>query len=132
MLKLNKNEVERSEFFDNLFAEAEKREEFHAAGVKIEIAEQIYRLMEAQNINQSELARRIGKSRAYVSKMLSGKTNFTMETLITIGEKLGAEWNFQLVEFQKSVKKAFAMEYDGSKLPINVTNSLDNFYHMFG
>ena len=74
-------EIENSNFFATMFAEAESRDAFHVAGVKIEIAEQIYRMMEKRNITQSDLARKLGKNRAYISKILKGTTNFTIETL---------------------------------------------------
>lgn len=91
------NRIERSELFNTLFSEAEERNEFYAAGVKIEIAEQIFRMMEKRNITQADLARKLGKSRAYVSKILKGNTNFTIETLVLIARSLEAEWEFQLV-----------------------------------
>jgi len=80
-------EIETSNFFATMFAEAEDRDEFHVAGVKIEIAEQIYRMMEKRNITQSDLARKLGKNRAYISKILKGTTNFTVETLVLIDKQ---------------------------------------------
>ena len=89
-------ESESSNIFTAMFAEAETRDEFHIAGVKIEIAEQIYRMMGERKVTQTELARRLGKNRAYISKILKGTTNFTIETLVKIGRQLGAEWEFHL------------------------------------
>ncbi|OQA47784.1 MAG: helix-turn-helix protein [Bacteroidetes bacterium ADurb.Bin302] len=97
MPSTNANKIERSELFNTLFSEAEERNEFHAAGVKIEIAEQIFRMMEKRNMTQADLARKLGKNRAYVSKILKGNTNFTIETLVLIARSLEAEWDFQLV-----------------------------------
>ena len=108
-------EIENSNFFATMFAEAEGRDEFHVAGVKIEIAEQIYRMMEKRNITQSDLARKLGKNRAYISKILKGTTNFTVETLVLIGRKLEAEWDFQLTDVERPEKQVYVMEYGSYK-----------------
>jgi len=108
----NKNikEIENSNFFATMFAEAETRDEFHVAGLKIEIAEQICRMMEKRNITQSDLARKLGKNRAYISKILKGTTNFTIETLVLIGRKLEAEWDFQLTDVERPKRQVYVME----------------------
>ncbi|RCK75787.1 MAG: hypothetical protein OZSIB_3730 [Candidatus Ozemobacter sibiricus] len=97
----------KSRLFATLFAEAEKRDEYHVAGIKIEIAEQIYTMMEKRGVNQSELARRLGKNRAYISKILKGTTNFTVDTLVRIARKLDAEWDIRLRESDRPQNKVF-------------------------
>jgi transcriptional regulator with XRE-family HTH domain len=59
--------------------------------VKIDIAETIHAEMQRQNITKSELAERLGSSRAYVTKILSGDVNFTVETLAKIGAAMNCE-----------------------------------------
>ena len=99
------NEIEKSVFFDNLFAELEERDEYHVAGMKIEIAEQIYLLMEKKKVSKAELARKLGKNRAYITRILKGNTNFTIETIVKIGRRLDAEWEFNLVESSKKKER---------------------------
>ena len=98
-----KNEIKKSVFFENLFTELENRDDYHVTGMKIEIAEQIYLLMKKKKVNKAELARKLGKNRAYVTRILKGDTNFTIETIVKIGRRLDAEWQFNLVE--KGAKK---------------------------
>ncbi len=95
--------ITSSEVFITLFREAATRDKYYVDGLKIEITEQIYWLMEKKHINQSDLARMLGTNRAYISRIMKGKTNFTIETLVKIGRRLGAEWVFQLVD-RKTVK----------------------------
>lgn len=47
----------------------------------VEVAEAIATLLQEQDVSRSELARRIGKSPAYVTKLLRGDNNFTLRTL---------------------------------------------------
>ena len=56
-----------------------------------EAAEVIARLMDEQNVNKADLARRLNKSRAWVTQLLGGKANMTVRTLAELAYALGAE-----------------------------------------
>ena len=49
------------------------------------------RLMAAQNVSKADLARRLNKSRAWVTQLLSGKANMTVRTLAEVVYTLDAE-----------------------------------------
>jgi len=132
MPSTNANKIEKSNLFNTLFAEAEKRDEFHAAGVKIEIAEQIFRMMEKRNITQADFARKLGKNRAYVSRILKGNTNFTIETLVLIARNLEAEWDFQLADIEKPETKVYWMEFGSVKPPTGDLITSSNYYDEIG
>jgi transcriptional regulator with XRE-family HTH domain len=86
-----------SERFADLFCSIEHSDAYHIEGAKVEISEQIYLAMEQQGISKAELARRLGKSRAYVTKILQGNANFTIESLVRIARVLGCKFDFQFV-----------------------------------
>ena len=48
-------------------------------------------LMEQQGVHKAELARRVGKSRAYVTQSLSGDRNMTLGTLANYANALNAD-----------------------------------------
>jgi transcriptional regulator with XRE-family HTH domain len=54
-------------------------------------SEVIRALMEDQGIHKAELARRVGKSRAYVTQSLSGHRNMTLSTLASYADALNAD-----------------------------------------
>jgi transcriptional regulator with XRE-family HTH domain len=56
-----------------------------------EAAEVIARLMAEQNVSKAGLARRLKKSRAWVTQLLSGKANMTVRTLAEVVYALDAE-----------------------------------------
>ena len=56
-----------------------------------EASEVIARLMAEQNVSKADLARRLNKSRAWVTQLLSGKANVTMRTLAEVVYTLDAE-----------------------------------------
>ena len=63
--------------------------------VKIELdmsfalADKIYAALKDKNISQKELAKRMGKTEAEVSRWLGGTHNFTLRTIAKISSALG-------------------------------------------
>jgi transcriptional regulator with XRE-family HTH domain len=50
----------------------------------VQFTEELCRLMEEQKVSRAELARRIGSSRAYITKLLGGNANFTLMTMVKL------------------------------------------------
>ncbi len=82
--------------FTDLYKDAEGHEDYWIAGSVQEFTEEIFRLMEQGEISRSELARRLGTSPAYVTKILRGNANFTLATMVRLARALGAELRLQL------------------------------------
>lgn len=64
----------------------------------VEISETIWQAMENQQVSKAELAKRLGKSRAYVSQLLDGSRNMTLRTLADIATVLNIKIHIQLTE----------------------------------
>jgi transcriptional regulator with XRE-family HTH domain len=86
-----------AERFANLLQRAELTDAYQIDRLKVEISERIYNAMKEQGVSNAELARRLGKSRAYVTKLLRGTTNFTLESLVRIGRALSCEVEIELL-----------------------------------
>ena len=69
--------------------------------LKLEITEQIYCMMQLQGISNADLARKLGKSRQYVTKVLKGTANFTLESLVKISMALNCRIGFDINLKQK-------------------------------
>lgn len=63
---------------------------------KFAITEEICKFMESKNMSRVELAEKLGTSRAYITKMLRGNCNFTLESLERISSALDCELNIRL------------------------------------
>lgn len=74
--------------FKELFEDARKSPSYHGFGMCLEFCEVILQEMERQGVNRSELARRIGVSRAFVSRVFKGQ-NITVETMAKFALALG-------------------------------------------
>ncbi|MBK9706913.1 MAG: helix-turn-helix transcriptional regulator [Acidobacteria bacterium] len=88
-------EKRSSRRFSDLIRQIQESPGFKVEELKVEIAEQIYLAMERNKISNSELARRMGKSRAYITKILRGNVNFTLETLVAISNALQMDIKFE-------------------------------------
>lgn len=77
--------------FGTLFDEAEKRTEFWEEDAIIGFTEDVCLAMEQAGVSRAELARRLGTSQAYVTKVLRGNANFTIKTMVRLAAALDSE-----------------------------------------
>lgn len=56
---------------------------------KLEVAELLLTKMEELGVSRMELARRVGRTKGYVSQVLSGKQNMTLKTMVQLAWALG-------------------------------------------
>jgi transcriptional regulator with XRE-family HTH domain len=69
-----------------------KTETYDKETIRDEISELIHQIMLREEVKPAELARRLEKSRAYVTKILQGNANFTIDSIVKIARALG--YNF--------------------------------------
>ena len=65
--------------------------DYELANVEMDFTDSLEALMQRRGVNKSELARRIGTSPAYITKILRGSTNFTLETMVKLVRALDGE-----------------------------------------
>jgi transcriptional regulator with XRE-family HTH domain len=91
-----KNVVKQQGELQAMMAAARATHAYKAEMAVMEITEEIVRRMEELGVSKSELARRIGATPAYVTKILRGDTNFTFETMVKLGSALDCEFRCHL------------------------------------
>ncbi|MBC8876063.1 MAG: helix-turn-helix transcriptional regulator [Planctomycetes bacterium] len=74
-----------------LFDEATKSDAYWIEKALLEFTEDVIGRMEQLNMSRSELASKIDASPAYVTKILRGSTNFTLQSMVRIGRAIGCE-----------------------------------------
>jgi len=79
------------EWYQKTLEEVRDTLEYELEGVLIELTEQIVRHMEREGINRSQLAKKLGVSSAYITKLLSGHPNMTLETVVKVARALKCE-----------------------------------------
>lgn len=75
--------------FGEVFEKAKERDTFLAAQIILEFTEGLYDLMERQNISRVEMAKRLGTSPAYITKILRGDINFTIDSMVRLAKAAG-------------------------------------------
>src|SRR5262245_35706483 len=69
---------------------AERSPAYWAEGAWLRFTEELLALMEAQSVTRAELARRVGVSPAYITKVFRGTVNLTLETMSRLALAVGA------------------------------------------
>jgi transcriptional regulator with XRE-family HTH domain len=82
-----------SEQFAAMVARLEQSELYAIEEAKFDISEVISGLMQEQEISKTELAGRIQTSLPYITKILRGNVNFTVESLVKIARALDCTLN---------------------------------------
>jgi transcriptional regulator with XRE-family HTH domain len=65
--------------------------DYKLESLELEVTERILEIMEEKGISRSELAERLGVSKAAISKLLNNGSNMTLKRLLTIAEALDHE-----------------------------------------
>jgi transcriptional regulator with XRE-family HTH domain len=117
--------------FDKLFDDLENDPEYMAECAIIEFTEEVCRRMDALGVSRAELARRLGTSQAYITKLLQGNANFTLKTMVKIAMALESEYRSHL-----QPDGAQATWYDlviarqaNRQQPMNLVALKNNFRH---
>ena len=92
--------------FDDLYQQAEAHDDYWIAGAVHELTEAVFERMEQEGVTRSELARRLGTSPAYITKLLRGQGNFTIATMVRLARALGAELRIELAPATSSGGKS--------------------------
>ncbi len=77
--------------FEERLRRLEGDPEYVFEGLQFDIMEQMLALMEMRGVTRSRLARELGCSDAYVTKLLKGTQNLTLRTLFNVSRVLGGE-----------------------------------------
>jgi transcriptional regulator with XRE-family HTH domain len=77
------------DLLDQIAGSPERMRDFQRERLATEITEVISRIMDDQGVSRAELASRLGKSRAYVTKMLRYGSNLTVHTIADVFTALG-------------------------------------------
>jgi transcriptional regulator with XRE-family HTH domain len=81
--------------------------EFQTEKVILDFTEQVVAYMGKQNMSRVDLAKRLGVSKAFVTKLLNGNPNLTIKTMVSISKTLGCDLNIDICPADFEVKKFY-------------------------
>jgi transcriptional regulator with XRE-family HTH domain len=82
--------ISAAEWFQERTRGLDNDPEYLLEEVKLAFAEELSRLLEEQGVSRSQLAERLGTSRAYVTRILRTDYNLTAETMVKVALALDA------------------------------------------
>ena len=80
--------------------------DYELYGVLLDVTEGIVKRMIEQNVRRSDLAERLGTSRAYITKLLDGQENMTLKTLVRVANALEMKVDTKFIPREKAAKPA--------------------------
>lgn len=84
--------------FSDLIRDARTRDDYWIEDAILGFTVQLYALMKEKGMSQSDLAVKIGASQPYVARILKGKDNFTIATMVKLVRAVGARMQIVLRE----------------------------------
>lgn len=104
---------ESADKYRGFFTRAESSPDYWMGGPIAELTEDICRLMEEKKISRAELARRLGTSRAYVTKLLDGNANFTLATMVKLAMALDGALHLHIADRRAATRWYDEMPAEG-------------------
>ncbi len=104
---------------------ARQTDAYRAEGASIRFTEDLVARMKASGLTRSALAEKIGSSPAYVTKILRGDTNFTLDSMVKIATALGCELTIGLRPMASATAAQHRSQVsyrDASPLPSPILN----------
>jgi transcriptional regulator with XRE-family HTH domain len=90
--------------FEELYAKAEATDSYLTQKASLDFTEELHRQMERQGMTKADLARRIGSSQAYVTKVFRGDVNFTLASMVKLAAAVHARLDVAVTDKEWEVK----------------------------
>jgi transcriptional regulator with XRE-family HTH domain len=87
--------------FKELIDEAKDRDTYWTASMILDFTEGLHKIMEANGVTRSDLARRLRVSPAYITKVLRGNVNFTVDSMVRLARAAGGEVSIHITPRNK-------------------------------
>lgn len=102
--------------FRKVFESARKTVEYWMEDVRLDFTQAVVETIKSKNISQKDLAETIGKSEAYISKIInSNSTNFTLKTMVQLCLALDSKITLKIEDIE-SVASQPHVEWDISEV----------------
>jgi len=88
--------IKQAEWFAEMTRGYDRDPEYQTEYLKLIFGEELGKLMDQQHVSQAELARRIGTSRAYITRIFRSNFNPTFETIAKLAIALDGEISIHL------------------------------------
>jgi transcriptional regulator with XRE-family HTH domain len=114
--------------FKGLLKAAKAKWQFKAEEHKLNIASSFYEYMKKMNWSNADLARELGTSRAYITKIMRGDQNLSIDKITEIADALGADMHFHLTDKGATGQWLAVVGAANRKIDFKTVNSANSHY----
>lgn len=111
--------------FRDLVRKAKQRDSFWAQRAALEFTVDVARLMTQGRVTKADLARRLGTSPAYVTKILRGDANFTIDSMVRLVRAVGGRLHIHVADEEHRVRWLDIIEQKKTEEPIQHFSEFD-------
>jgi plasmid maintenance system antidote protein VapI len=84
--------------FAELFREARKRDEYWVEDAIVGFTSQLYSIMRRKGISATALAEKLGVTQPYITRVLKGRDNLTIATMVKLARAVGVRFQISLLD----------------------------------
>lgn len=104
-------------------AERKKTDAYWVESAKLDFAMALEKQIRLAGLSYANLAKKIGTSAAYISKVFRGDTNMTIETMVKLSRASGARLQIEVVNESVAAKTVAAQRWGNKVIPFPETGS---------
>lgn len=105
-------------------AERKKTDAYWVESAKLDFAMALEKQIRLAGMSYATLAKKIGTSAAYISKVFRGDTNMTIETMVKLSRASGACLQIEVVNESVAAKTVAAQRWGNKVIPFPVTGGV--------
>lgn len=90
--------------FSDRLREAKSKDSYWIEAAKLDFALEFTRLMKEKGVNKAEMANRLNTSPAYITKLLRGDANLTIESMVKAVRALNCDFHTHISHPNASVR----------------------------
>lgn len=90
--------------FSAILQDTKSKDAYWVEAAKLDFALEMTRQMKVQSVSRADMAKRLCTSPAYITKLLRGDANLTIESMVKASRVLGCDFHTQIAHRNASVK----------------------------
>lgn len=98
-------------------AERKRTDAYWVESVKLDFAMALEKQIRISGLSYANLAKKIGTSAAYISKVFRGDTNMTIETMVKLSRASGARLQIEIVNDSVALKDVATTSWGNKVIP---------------
>lgn len=102
--------MKKEKWFYQAVAEYKNDVEYLTEVAILDVTEKIAAKMKEQNLSRAELAKRLGVSKAFITKVLGGYPNLTIRSMVSLANALGGDLSIDILQKGFQARKIYYYE----------------------